>query len=629
MQLHMFWALYIHAADAQGVKDDWEKQREVFEDLKDLKKLFWRSPILGEDDGADLGLRHVPTLAKTLIDYCTRGAYDEFWAAKENDFPRFWHEHADIPATMTTGWYDPFPVSFGDYFATMTAQNESPQRLIIGPWSHVGMRGDASWTLDVDFGPTSVWGVQRYFEEQLAFFEPGCRTTQNGLGRRGAGEDLRDGRRQRPQDGARQARPRRRAGATSRSGRSPAPMPTTLLPARRRQAAPETPAADAAAAHVHASTPTTRCRRSADISAPSVSSRRLRRDRADVGAALNRRFCPQHLTPGPADQKESADVFTAREPYQRLSERADVLVFQTDPLRRGRRGDRPGRGEPLGLVVGAGHRLHGQADRRLPAEPRTTREGFDLNLDDSIIRMRYREGSTGEGRADGAGRGRTSRRSHLYPTSNVFAKGHRIRVDVSSSNFPRLRREPEHRRADRPAHAPRRRGADGLRGCGAPVEDRRVRDPCVSGLDFVRIPGGPFAFGEDPAALYPPGDDETPRRVVRVDGFRISRLPVCGDDGVPLTYLSRHDAGDVVRRARRAAADGGRVGGGGARRRRPALALGRRASRRDARRLRDAASAGRHAPAGIPPAPRPAARSTSRATSGSGRPTARRAAVPT
>ena len=26
----------------------------------------------------------------------------------------------------------------------------------------------------------------------------------------------------------------------------------------------------------------------------------------------------------------------------------------------------------------------------------------------------------------------------LYPTGNVFKKGHRIRVDISSSNFPRF-----------------------------------------------------------------------------------------------------------------------------------------------------------------------------------------------
>ncbi len=30
----------------------------------------------------------------------------------------------------------------------------------------------------------------------------------------------------------------------------------------------------------------------------------------------------------------------------------------------------------------------------------------------------------------------------LPPTSNLFAAGHRIRVDVSSSNFPRLERNP-------------------------------------------------------------------------------------------------------------------------------------------------------------------------------------------
>ena len=53
----------------------------------------------------------------------------------------------------------------------MAAKNTAPQRLVIGPWSHVGMRGDATFCHDVDFGPASVWGVQRYFEEQLEFFE--------------------------------------------------------------------------------------------------------------------------------------------------------------------------------------------------------------------------------------------------------------------------------------------------------------------------------------------------------------------------------------------------------------------------------------------------------------------------
>jgi formylglycine-generating enzyme required for sulfatase activity len=58
----------------------------------------------------------------------------------------------------------------------------------------------------------------------------------------------------------------------------------------------------------------------------------------------------------------------------------------------------------------------------------------------------------------------------------------------------------------------------------------------------VPIPAGPFAMGIDPAAAYPPDEDETPRRVVPVEGFRIGRTPVTGDDGVPLTYVSRQEA---------------------------------------------------------------------------------------
>ena len=71
---------------------------------------------------------------------------------------------------MSTGWYDPFPAADTEYFTAMTRLKKSPMRLIVGPWSHVGMRGEASYCHQVDFGPQSVWGVSRYFEEQLAYF---------------------------------------------------------------------------------------------------------------------------------------------------------------------------------------------------------------------------------------------------------------------------------------------------------------------------------------------------------------------------------------------------------------------------------------------------------------------------
>ena len=62
--------------------------------------------------------------------------------------------------------------------------------------------------------------------------------------------------------------------------------------------------------------------------------------------------------------------------------------------------------------------------------------GYALNLSDSILRVRYRDGS-GTARFLGPGEV-ASITIVLYPTANRFRKGHRIRLDVSSSNFPRF-----------------------------------------------------------------------------------------------------------------------------------------------------------------------------------------------
>ncbi|MFM8470317.1 MAG: CocE/NonD family hydrolase [Limisphaerales bacterium] len=62
--------------------------------------------------------------------------------------------------------------------------------------------------------------------------------------------------------------------------------------------------------------------------------------------------------------------------------------------------------------------------------------GFALNLEDGIVRARFRESLKSEKLMQpGTVYPFTVK---LYPTSNVFKKGHRIRVDISSSNFPRF-----------------------------------------------------------------------------------------------------------------------------------------------------------------------------------------------
>ena len=62
--------------------------------------------------------------------------------------------------------------------------------------------------------------------------------------------------------------------------------------------------------------------------------------------------------------------------------------------------------------------------------------GYALNLTDSIARLRYRNGRE---RGELVTPGEPVRLTiTLYPTSNLFGMSHRIRLDISSSNFPRF-----------------------------------------------------------------------------------------------------------------------------------------------------------------------------------------------
>jgi putative CocE/NonD family hydrolase len=433
MQLHMFWALFIHAQDAQDIRDDWDAQAEVWEDLKNLRQLFWATPWRK----GQLSLRHTPALEQSLIDYYTRGEYDEFWQRKDNDFTRYYDEHADVPGTYSTGWYDGFPHSDTEYFAAMATKNETPQRLIVGPWSHVGMRGDATWTLDVDFGPDSVWGVQHYFEEQLRFFEAYLRddgeplsdppvrifVMGGGSGRKTALGKLDHGGRWRDEREWPLARTTPETWYLGSDGSLSCEQPAEGEP-RRFTYDPAQPV------------PT--------IGGNYCAVGELPADGPGIEPMWARLLNPtlrlrNVLTPGPADQKESAEFFASRAPFPRLAERADILVYQTEPL-----------AEPVEVTGRA--TVHLRISSSAPDTDFTAKlvdvhppnedypDGYDMLLCDSIIRCRYRNGFEREELMEPGEQYDVS--IMLPPTSNLFAAGHRIRIDVSSSNFPRLDRNP-------------------------------------------------------------------------------------------------------------------------------------------------------------------------------------------
>jgi putative CocE/NonD family hydrolase len=119
--------------------------------------------------------------------------------------------------------------------------------------------------------------------------------------------------------------------------------------------------------------------------------------------------------------------------------RPDVLVFQTPPLER----DSELTGEILVKLWISSSAVDTDFTAKLVDVYPPNADypaGYHLNLSDSIIRCRYRAGWDHE---------ELMTPGEIYPvqislapTSNLFKAGHRIRLDVSSSNFPRFDLNP-------------------------------------------------------------------------------------------------------------------------------------------------------------------------------------------
>jgi putative CocE/NonD family hydrolase len=126
-----------------------------------------------------------------------------------------------------------------------------------------------------------------------------------------------------------------------------------------------------------------------------------------------------HLAPGPRDQKE-------------VEARPDVLVYSTPPLDRDL--------EVTGPVTLDLYAKSSAVDTDFTAKlVDVWPNGFAQNLTEGILRARFRESTVGEPKPITPGTV-YEYKIDLWSTSNVFLKGHRIRLEVSSSNFPRFDR---------------------------------------------------------------------------------------------------------------------------------------------------------------------------------------------
>jgi len=132
------------------------------------------------------------------------------------------------------------------------------------------------------------------------------------------------------------------------------------------------------------------------------------------------------------DQRCRPTVWTC-EDSRPLSARRDVLVFQTAPLTEDTEVTGAIEANLWVATDGPDTDFTIKLIDVYPPSPDYP-QGYALNLTDGILRCRYR---------DSWEKPTLMKPGEVYeivvscfPTSNLFKKGHRIRLDVSSSNFP-------------------------------------------------------------------------------------------------------------------------------------------------------------------------------------------------
>jgi putative CocE/NonD family hydrolase len=350
-------------------------------------------------------LRFLPSYEQWLLDILAEGDYNDYWRQRGYAIEHYYEGHADVPTIYLGGWYDSYARGTTDNYVALSKMKKTPQRLIMGPWTHGGW--GASHAGEVDFGPEAA--MDDYNGYRLRWFDRWLKGIDNGVDRErpvrvfimGGGGSRKD-----------------RNGRLSHGGvwrdAEDWPLPGTRYTNYYLHAD----------GSLSAKLP--------GASAPSRYTFDPRDPVPTIGGGIS--AANEVMQPGAYDQRGGRRFYGCRDTLP-LSARSDVLVFQTPELEEDVEVTGP-------LVV----RLWASTSARdtdftaklIDVHPPSADypDGFAQNLSDSILRGRYRNSRK---RAELMEPGKVYELEIvMYPTSNLFCGGHRIRLDISSSNFPRF-----------------------------------------------------------------------------------------------------------------------------------------------------------------------------------------------
>ncbi len=350
-------------------------------------------------------LRLLPSYEQWALDILTHGDYDDYWRQRGYAISEYYDEHADVPTLYLGGWYDSYARATCENFVELSKRKQSRQMLLMGPWTHGGW--EVTYAGDLDFGPQSLIN---YNDLRLAWFDhflkglhseaadwspvklfvmgggSGRRTYEGRIDHGGQWRDAAD-----------------------------FPLPDTqFTPYYLHTGGALSTAAPTGAAQ------------------PSRYTFNPRTPVPTIGGGIS--AAEPIMQPGGFDQRGHPGVYGCNDALP-LNARSDVLTFQTDPLAH----DVEVSGPITIHLYAASSALDTDFTAKLiDVHPPNVDypAGLAINVSDSILRARYRNGwEQPELLTPGQVYEFTFQ---LYPTSNVFAAGHCIRLDISSSNFPRF-----------------------------------------------------------------------------------------------------------------------------------------------------------------------------------------------
>lgn len=351
-----------------------------------------------------------PEYENYLFDQWEHGVFDDYWKQLGIYGEGFYDKYVDAAMVHMSSWFDAYPRTATDNYIGLKKRKRGPVRLIMGPWTH----GDRQLTYvgDVDFGPNATIDgnvATDFLTLRARWFDRWLKDVKNGV------------------DDESPVRLFVMGGGTGRKNSA-----GRLDHGGRWRAERDWPIPDTRWTPYY-------CARDGSLSISRPNDREGWREY---------RFDPAHPVPtiggtvtsgqpvmvgGAFDQREGPPFFGSTEPYRPLADRPDVLVFQTPPL------DAPV--EVTGPITANLWIASDCPDtdftiKLVDVYPSNGdyRDGFAMNVADGILRVRYRDSWE---RPSMMTPGTVyAIRVTAFPTSNLFARGHRIRLDISSSNFP-------------------------------------------------------------------------------------------------------------------------------------------------------------------------------------------------